>query len=120
MFEISDRSTPTCLVVETGGAVDGADYDVFVKRFEDAVKANGAVNLVVVLKGSVRYGDLDAMTDDWRFAVKDYHRARRAAFVGEQHLIDAMMSVFSWVTRVEDRMFHAAEVDEAIAWASEG
>ena len=118
MFEISDRSTGTCVVLTAEGAVEGAEYEVFAERFEAAVKEHGQVDLVVILSGPVRYGDLDAFKEDWRFAFADYHHARRAAFVGEQHVINAMMRVFSPFTRVEDRVFSTAELDEAIAWAS--
>ena len=118
MFKVSDRSTATCIVVEAEGAVSGVEYEAFAERFENAVKADGAVNLVVDLKGSVSYGDLDAFKEDWRFAFGEYHHARRAAFVGEQHIINVMMRVFSPFTLVEEKTFPAGELDAAIAWAS--
>ena len=117
MFKVSNRSTATCIVVEAEGAVSGDEYEVFAERFENAVKSRGTVNLVVDLKGSVSYGDLDAFTEDWRFAFREYHRARRAAFVGDQHVINAMMRVFSPFTRVDESTFPADGLDEAIAWA---
>jgi len=117
MFKVSDRSTATCIVVEAEGAVSGAEYEVFAERFENAVKAGGTVNLVVDLEGSVSYGDLDAFKEDWRFAFREYRHARRAAFVGDQHVINAMMRVFSPFTRVEEKPFPAGGLDAAIAWA---
>ena len=117
MFEVIDRSTPTCIVVEESGAISGADYEVFAERFEDAVRDFRTVNLVVDIEGSTSYGDLDAFEDDWRFAFKEYRHARRAAFVGDQHIINAMMRVVSPFTRVDEKFFPAGELDAALAWA---
>ena len=117
MLMISDRTTATCIVIHVEGGIEGAEYDTFAEVFENAVKQHGDVNLVVIFKGSVHYGDLEAFKDDWRFAFSEYHHARRAAYVGEQHLINAMLRIFSPITRVEDKIFSSDETDEAIAWA---
>jgi SpoIIAA-like len=118
MFEVTDRSTPTCVVVEASGAVSGAEYEVFAERFENAVRDHGTVNLDVNLEGPISYGDLDAFEDDWRFAFKEYRHARRAAFVGDQHVINAVLRIVSPFTRVEEKFFPAGELDAAITWAS--
>ena len=58
-----------------------------------------------------------AFKDDWRFAFKQYHHARRAAYVGDQHIINGMLRIFSPMTRVEDKIFASGQEDAAIAWA---
>jgi len=117
MLKISDRSTPTCIVVEAEGAISSAEYEAFAERFEDAVKQHGTVNLVVDIKGPSSYADMEALKDDWRFAFKDYHHARRAGWVGENRVIEALMLVFSPFTYVEEKFFRAGETDAAIEWA---
>ena len=117
MLTVTDRSTPTCIVIEAEGRVTGDEYEVFAERFENAVKELGEVNLVVDLKGSVSYGDMDTFKDDWRFAFKEYRHARRAAYVGDQHVINAMLRVFSVFTHAEEKFFPAGELDAAIEWA---
>src|SRR5450756_2296772 len=114
MLKISDRSTPTCIVVEAEGAISSAEYEAFAERFEDAVKQHGTVNLVVDIKGPSSYADMEALKDDWRFAFKDYHHARRAGWVGENRVIEALMLVFSPFTYVEEKFFRAGETDAAI------
>jgi hypothetical protein len=117
MIVVSERSTPTCIVVEAEGAISGDEYEAFAKRFEDAVRDQGSVALVVELAGPVSYGDREAFGDDWRFAFRQYRHASRAAFVSEQHLVNAMMRVFSPFTRTEERIFAPGELDAAIEWA---
>jgi hypothetical protein len=119
MLDISDRSTSDCLVIEVEGAVSGPDYQGFVERFEEAVRAQRDIGLVVIVRGAVAYGDLESMREDWRFAFKDYHRARRVAFVGDGSVIEGMLKFFSWITRVEEERFGPDAVDAAISWSCE-
>jgi len=118
MLTISERSTPACLVVEVEGAVTGDEYDDFADTIEAALEAGGSVNLVVNLLGSIKYGDLDAVEEDFEFTFKEYRKVRRAAFVGDQKLIRAMLRVFSPFTRAKERFFDAGELDAAIDWAT--
>ncbi len=118
MLSISDRSTPTCVVITVEGKVSGDDYEEFTDAFEDALEDHGEVNLVVELIGSVGYADKDAFEEDFEFAFKGYRKARRAAFVGDQKLIKGMMRAFSPFTRTSERFFSAGELDAAIEWAS--
>jgi hypothetical protein len=117
MLKIADVSTGTCIVAEAAGQITGDEYEVFAEAFENAVKENGTVDLVINLRGSVGYGDLDAFKDDWRFAFKQYRHARRVAIVGEQHMIVAAVRLFAPFTRAEERLFPPGMVDTAIDWA---
>ena len=117
MLKMSDRSTPMCIVVEVEGAISSAEYEAFAERFEDAVKQYGTVSLVVDIKGPSSYANMDALNDGWRFAFKDYHHARRAAWVGDNPVIEALMLVWSPFTYVEEKFFRAGETDAAIDWA---
>lgn len=118
MLKISNRSTPTCIVVQAEGKISGDDYEDFADAFEDAVEKHGQINLVMELVGSVRAGDMDAVEEDFEFAFKGYKNARRAAFVGDQKLIRGMMKLFSPFTRAQEKFFDAGELDAAIEWAS--
>ncbi len=118
MLTINKSSTPTCLVVDVEGAVTGDEFDDFADRIEDALEAQGTVNLVVNLVGSVKYGDLDAVEEDFEFTFKEYRKVRRAAFVGDQKLIRARIKLFSPFTRAQEKFFEAGQLDAAIEWAS--
>jgi hypothetical protein len=77
MVTMSERSTPTCLVVDMVGAVTGEEYDDFADRIEDAIEKRGTVDLVVDLAGSVKYGDLDAAVE-WASAADQHPEGREA------------------------------------------
>lgn len=117
MFVISQKSTPTCIVVDVEGAVSGDEYDEFTDTIERALNSSDAVNLVVNITGSVKYSDRDAVEEDLEFVTHEYRSVRRAAFVGDQRLVRAMVKVFSPFTRTQERLFDAGEVDAAIEWA---
>ena len=118
MLTISERSTPVCLVVEVQGAVTGDEYDDFLESIDDAIEARGRINLVINLIGSVKFGDFDAVEEDFEFTFKEYRKVRRAAFVGDQKVIRAMLKLFSPFTRTHERLFDAGDLDAAIEWAS--
>ena len=117
MLKISDRSTANCLVIEAEGAISGDDYDDFADAFERAAEDYGEMNLVVVLLGSVKYGDWDAFEEDLEFVREGYRSVRRSAFVGDQKLVTMMMKAFSAFTRAEEKFFESGDVDAAIDWA---
>ena len=118
MLTISDRSTDTCLVIDVEGAIMGDDYDEFTDAFERIVEKHGHADLVINLIGSVKYGDKDAVEEDWEFVREQYGDARRVAFVGDQKMIRAMMRLFAPFTRAKEQLFDAGMLDAAIAWAT--
>lgn len=118
MLTISKDSTPACLVIEVSGAVTGDEYDDFTDRVEDALKERETLNLVVNFVGSVKYGDFDAVEEDFEFTFKEYRKVRRAAFVGDQKLVRGMLKLFSPFTRAKEEFFEPGELAAAIEWAS--
>jgi len=117
MLRISDRSTPTCFVVEIEGPVSGDELEDFSEKFEDAAEQHGSVNLVVSFLGKVKYADKDAFEEDWDFTVDEYKKARRAAFVGGKGLAHFTTKVVSPFTKTEEMFFEAGQLDQAIEWA---
>lgn len=121
MIEIDrDRSTAGCIVVRCGGSIQGAEYDAFLDEFDKAAgRFGGNLSAVFVIESPPSYGDSDAFKDDLHFGTHEYRELRRAAYVGDVEWVEALVRAFGWLTRTEERVFAASQLDAALAWASE-
>jgi hypothetical protein len=50
VIEYLPTSTPTCFVVKFSGKLRGAEYKELIGKVESAIQANGAANLVLVMR----------------------------------------------------------------------
>ncbi len=110
------ESTPTCFVVKLKGQLRGVEYRELVTKAEAAIRAHGAVNLVLVMQ-KLEFPEWDAIKADTHFGLKDYRHVRRAAFVGDQKWAEWFVKLIGPFTRAEERMFHPDQLNEAVTWA---
>jgi hypothetical protein len=118
MIQYLEASTPACFVVKLSGKLRGVEYRELISKAEDAIRTNGAVNLVLVMQ-KLEFPEWDAIKADTHFGLKDYRHVRRAAYVGEQTWAEWFVKLIGPFTRTEERSFHPDQLNEAIQWASE-
>jgi hypothetical protein len=116
MIQYLDASTPTCLVVKFSGKLRGVEYRELITKAESAIRAQGAVNLVLILQ-ELEFPEWDAIKADTHFGLKDYRQVRRAAFVGDQKWAEWFVKLLGPFTRTAERTFQSDQLNEAVQWA---
>lgn len=113
MLRVTDRSTPTCLVVEAWGRITRADYEDLDAAFTTAIKQHGTIDLVLLITGNVSYDGLNIPKHERDAWAERYRHVRRIAIVGANTAMKAAMRFSSENVRT----FDAHELEAAIEWA---
>jgi hypothetical protein len=116
VIQYLDASTPTCFVVKISGQLRGVEYRELITKVEEAIRAQGAVNLVCILQ-NLEFPEWDAIKADTHFGLKDYGYVRRAAYVGAQDWAEWFVKLIGPFTRAEERRFQPDQLDDAVTWA---
>ena len=118
MFEILDQSTETCIGFKVSGKVSAADYESLLPRLDEAIDAQGAINLVVVLEGFEGWSELDAAKADFRFGTTEYRSVERCAFVSDKEWHKWVIKLMDPLTRrTDEQFFEPSQIKEAWSWA---
>ncbi len=117
MFEISPRSTTTCLVAHFSGKVTGDEYRRFIAAVDERLQSGAEINLVIELTGFESYSDFDAAKADLKFGVGEYRHIRRAAFVGDQQWLSWFIRLLGPFTHAEEKHLPSDQVESALNWA---
>ena len=119
MLKILDASTPTCVVVECGGALTTDDYDAMLKALDAAVAAagDGKASMVFSMTTSPSDANWGAFKDDMKFGFGEYRELGRVAYVSDIKWVDWMVDAFGWMYKADSKTFAADQLDGAIAWA---
>ena len=102
---------------ETSGTLKAEDYrDVVLPALERAF-ASGEVRFVIVIPEFHGMSG-GAMWQDLKTGVEHFRAWKRIALVTDIEWMNAMTSLFGWMTPGEVRHFPLAQRDEAITWAA--
>ncbi|NIV40102.1 MAG: STAS/SEC14 domain-containing protein [Anaerolineae bacterium] len=121
MIEILGESTPGCIGFKVSGKLTAEDYDLLLPRLDEAIEAQGRINLLVVMGGFDGWAGLEAAKADFELGTHQYRQVDRAAFVGEkrwQKWAINMMDPFT--RRTVERFFDPEHLDEAWEWVKGG
>ena len=100
------------------GKLSHADYQAFLPRLEELIKAHGRISLLLEL-ADFHGWDLDAARDDFRFGMRHQDGFERIAIVGRgalQHWMALMAKPF---TSAGVRFFKQDQLGEAWDWLRE-
>jgi hypothetical protein len=114
--ELSDLP-PGVVGFEATGTLRAEDYrDVVLPALERA-SASGEVRFVVIIPEFHGMSG-GAVWQDLKMGVEHFRAWKRIALVTDIEWMNAMTSLFGWMTPGEVRHFPLAQRDEAIAWAA--
>jgi hypothetical protein len=120
MMEILPQSTESCIGFKVSGKVTAEDYDVLLPKLDEAISAQGKINLLVVMGDFEGYKDLDAMKDDFKFGTQQYRQVEKAAFVVDKKWQQWMVKIIDPFTRrTKERYFELDQLDDAWQWIKE-
>jgi hypothetical protein len=121
MFEIMEASTETCIGFKVTGKVAKADYDLLLPKLDEAIEAQGKINLVVVLEDFDGWAELDAAKADFDFGTTQYRDVERAAFVSDKKWHKWMVKIMDPFTRhTDEAYFDLSQLQAAWDWACQG
>ncbi len=118
MFEILSESTATCIGVKVSGKVTGKDYEGFMAKVDEAIKAHGKINMLLLMEDFQGPADLDAAKADFKFGTGQYRQVERCAFVGDKGWYKWVVKIMDPFTRrTEEKFFEPSQLQEAWDWA---
>ena len=118
MIEYLPSSTAECFVVRCSGTLRGDEYREFIDRVETVIRAQGTLNLVLIME-ETGIPEWDAIKADAHFGLKDYGHLRRVAYVSHDTWLDWLVKLMSPFTHADEKLFTPEQLDEAIVWASD-
>jgi hypothetical protein len=120
LFEILPESTNTCIGINVRGELSTDDYAEFLPKLDEAIEAQGKINLVFVMGDFEGWAGMDAAKADYKFGTQEYRHVERAAFVGDKTHQKWMVKIMSPFTRhTQERFFESDQLEEAWQWARE-
>ena len=118
MFEILSASTATCIGFKASGKATAADYEELLPKLDEAIKAHGKINMVVVLEDFDGWAELDAAKADFKFGTTEYRHVERCAFVSDKRWHRWVVKLMDPFTRrTDEEFFEPSQLQEAWAWA---
>ena len=120
MIEILSESTESCIGFRISGKVTAEDYDVLLPKLDEAISAQGKINLLVVMGDFGGWSGLDAAKADFQLGTQQYRQVEKAAFVGDKKWQQWMIKLMDPFTRrTDERFFDLDALDEAWQWVKE-
>ncbi|MFC2031438.1 STAS/SEC14 domain-containing protein [Chloroflexota bacterium] len=120
MFELLPESTENCVGFGISGKVTAEDYELLLPKLDEAIDAQGNINLLVLMESFEGWDGLDAAKADSRMGTQQYRQVRRAAFVGEGKWQKRLVKIMDRLTRhTEERFFEIDQLEEAWQWVKE-
>ena len=113
-----DRSSGKVFGFKISGTLHDADYEQFVPRIDEGVKAFGKVRLLALFEDFHGW-DLHAIWDDTKFATQHCTGLERVALVGDQPWEKWMAAVCRPFTMAKLQYFDASEIEAAWKWLEE-
>lgn len=121
MIEILPQSSETCIGFKVSGKVTAEDYDVLLPRLDEAIRAHGKINLLVVMGDFEGWAGLDAAKADFKLGTQQYRQVEKAAFVGDKKWQEWMVKIMDPFTRrTDERFFDLDRLEDAWQWIKEG
>jgi len=121
MIEILPQSSETCIGFKVSGKVTAEDYDVLLPRLDEAIRAHGKINLLVVMGDFEGWAGLDAAKADFKLGTQQYRQVEKAAFVGDKKWQEWMVKIMDPFTRrTDERFFDLDRLEDAWQWVKEG
>jgi SpoIIAA-like len=118
MFEILNQSTPTCIGIKVSGQLAAGDYETLLPKLDEAIAAQGKINMLVLIEDFHGWDGLDASKADYRFGTHEYRQVERCAYVSDKHWHKWVVKLMDPFTRrTDEKFFEADEFDEAWEWA---
>jgi hypothetical protein len=118
MFEIMSESTETCIGVKVSGKVSGKDYEIFMSKLDEAIEAQGKINMLMLIQDFQGPADLDAAKADFKFGTNQYRQVERCAFVSDKNWFRWVVKLMDPFTRrTAEEFFELSQLQEAWAWA---
>ena len=120
MFEILPESTDVNIGIKVSGKLTSEDYDVLVRKLDEAISVHGKINLLMVLGEFDGWDDLDAAKADYKLGTHQYHQVEKAAFVGDKKWQGWMVKILDPFTRhTKERFFEVDQLEDAWSWIKE-
>jgi hypothetical protein len=120
MIELLPQSSETCIGFKVSGKLTAEDYDALLPKLDEAITAQGKINLLMVMANFEGYASLSAAKADLKFGTHQYHQVEKAAFVGEKKWQKWMVEAMDPFTRrTDERFFDLEQLDEAWQWIQE-
>jgi hypothetical protein len=117
MFTILPESTDTSIGFKISGKVTSEDYEVIVPKLDEAIRAHGKVNLLMVMGDFDGISGLDAAKADYKLGTHQYRQVEKAAFVSDKKWLEWVVKIMDPFTRrTDERLFELDQLDEAWQW----
>jgi len=117
MFEVLTDSTETCIGVKVSGKLTGEDYKTFLPLLDEAIAAQGKINLLMDMSEFEGWSGLDAAKADFKFGTQQYRQVEKAAFIGDKKRQKWMVKIMDPFTRhTDERFFEPEKLEEAWQW----
>lgn len=100
------------------GRLSKSDYDRFVPRFEQIVKEEGPVRLLIYLNDFEGW-DLGGMWEDLKFDTQHQNDLGKVAVVGDKKWQDWGTTLSKPFFKAEMRFFNQDQLEQARAWLRE-
>jgi hypothetical protein len=120
MLEILPESTETCIGFRVRGELTTEDYDGFLPKLDEAIAAQGKINLLMDMSDFEGWAGLDAAKADYKFGTQQYRQVEKAAFIGHKKRQKWAVKIMDPFTRhTNERFFEPDQLEDAWLWIKE-
>ncbi|MBV8682519.1 MAG: STAS/SEC14 domain-containing protein [Caulobacteraceae bacterium] len=116
MYRFIEGLPPDVLGIEADGKITHEDYrDRLIPKVE-AMRADGPIKAVMVMRSDMSDYSLEALWDDQIFGFSHWRDFSRLALVTDHRWMKTAVAIFRPFYPAEIRTFSLAELDAAKAW----
>ncbi len=102
------------------GELTAGDYEVLLPKLDEAIAAQGAISMLVLIEGFDGWAGLDAAKADFQLGTRQYRQVERCAFVSDKKWHKwAVKLLDPFTRRTREKFFETSQLAEACVWACE-